>query len=311
MDALTVTKRVSDLELDVPMERDVHLGRLTWFGIGGYASLLAKPRNVEQLIRIVRHCREVSVPLYVLGKGANLLVADGTLLGVVVTLDSPAFRHIQIDPDTARVTCGGGADLERVITSTVRQGFGGLEGLTGIPARIGGAIAMNCGGAFGEIGSYVESVTIVQDNGVTRTLGRDDIKFGYRRTDLPDGIITEATFQLSKADDQIKLRDKLLHVMKYKKNSQPMAARSAGCTFKNPPKMISEKGAGQLIDEAGLKGTRIGGAEVSHVHANFIEVHDGGTATDVMQLMDLVQRSVMGHCGIMLEREVVVWQNRH
>jgi len=308
MDALTVSSTVS--ELDVPMERDVHLAKYTWFGIGGHASVLARPKSIDELSRIVRHCREVSVPLYVLGKGANLLVADGTLLGVVVTLDAPAFRQINLDLAAETVTCGGGADLERVITATVRHGFAGLEGLAGIPARIGGALKMNAGGAFGEIGNHVKNVTIVQDNGVIRTLERDEINFAYRRSDLPEGIITEATLQLSRVADQPKLREKLKHVMQYKKNSQPMAAKSAGCVFKNPPRAISQKGAGQLIDEAGLKGAKVGGAEVSDVHANFIVTHPGATATDVLNLMEQVQRKVVEHSGVMLEREVVVWKNK-
>jgi len=289
-----------------PFERDVPLGPLTWYGVGGQAEAVAHPRNAQDLSRLVFDCRAHGLRVRVLGKGANLLVCEGVVEGVVVRLD--AIKHAQIDPGTGVVSVGGGADLEKLITATVRQGLEGLETLAGIPATVGGALRMNAGGAFGSIGPLVESVTAIGCGGRVAELGRGELEFGYRKSNLGERIVTEARLSLRPTTDLSALRQRLKSVMKYKKESQPMAASSAGCAFKNPPKSISDKGAGRLIDEAGLKGLRIGGAEVSHVHANFIVLHPGGKAADVLEVMDRVQAAVYEKFGIELEREVVVWR---
>ena len=294
-------------DLDGPVERNVPLGPRTWYGVGGTAAALARPRDVGELAHLVYRCREAAEPVRVVGRGANLLVADGVVDGVVVLLDAPAFRRVEIDPaGSGRVTIGGGANLEKAITTTVREGLAGLEVLAGIPATLGGALRMNAGGAFGEIAGVVSSVTAFEPNGEIATLKRDDLHFAYRRSNLGERIVVEASVQLRPVDDQPALRDRLKEVMRYKKLSQPMADKSAGCAFKNPRNQ-SEKGAGQLIDEAGLKGLRIGGAEVSQRHANFIVVHPGATATDILTLMDRIQNTVAQRTGVALEREVVVW----
>lgn len=294
-------------DLNVPHETGAALAPLTWYGVGGSAAVLVKPRSTEQLQAVVRRCHETATVLRVLGKGANLLVGDGVIGGVVVSLDSPAFKRVDIDP-SGTVVCGGGADLEKVITSTVRAGLGGLEVLAGIPATIGGAMRMNAGGAFGEIGPSVQRVTVMERDGTMTALSRERLEFSYRRSNIGERIVLEVEFALKPVEDQAALRERLKEVMKYKKNSQPMAFRSAGCAFKNPPKAISERGAGKLIDDAGLKGLRIGGAEVSPVHANFIVLHPGGSASDVLAVMEHVEREVAAKHGIKLEREVVVWQ---
>jgi UDP-N-acetylmuramate dehydrogenase len=294
--------------LGVAFERDVPLGPLTWYGIGGRASVLARPRNAREVAAIVRRCREASAPLYVLGKGANLLVADEGVSGVVITLDEGDLRQFTIDTASATVTAAGGADLEKLIPATVREGLAGLEALAGIPASIGGALRMNAGGAFGSIGPLVRQVTVISPEGIERTLSRSDLQFGYRKSNLGDNIVVEAAFELTRVEDQPALRQKLKDVMAYKKGTQPMAERSAGCAFKNPPPELSNKrGAGKLIDDAGLKGLKIGGAEVSQRHGNFVVVQDGATAADVLAVMSKVQQVVKEKFGIDLEREVVVW----
>lgn len=293
-------------ELGVRYACDVALGPHTWYGVGGSAAVLAHPNNAEQLAALLGRCAAAGIEARVIGKGANLLVVEGTLGGVTIALDAPSFREINIDVDGERATAGAGADLEKLITSTVRAGLAGLEGLAGIPATVGGAIRMNAGGAFGEIGPAVESVDVIEPDGRRHTLGREALEFSYRRSNLGERLICAATFALQRASDQAALRQKLKQVMAYKKGSQPMAASSAGCAFKNP-KSQSEHGAGRLIDAAGLKGLRLGGAEVSAVHANFIVLHEGGKAADVLAVMNEVQRRVLEQTGITLEREVVVW----
>jgi len=308
-DALTTAQRHWLDALTVRYERDAPLGPRTWYGVGGRAAALAHPSDAAQLAALVTAASQRSERVRVLGKGANLLVREGLVGGVVVTLDEPGFRQIEIDEASGRVVAGAGADLERLITMTVRAGLAGLEGLAGIPATVGGAARMNAGGAFGEVGRAIESVDVIERDGERRTLGRDALAFSYRRSNLADRIVTAVTFALERVDDRAALRERLKQVMRYKKDSQPMAANSAGCAFKNPPREASEHGAGWLIDHAGLKGCRVGGAEVSHRHANFIVLHDGGTADDVLAVMEQVQAAVAARFGVTLEREVVVWND--
>lgn len=289
-------------------ETDAPLGPLTWYGVGGRADVLAHPDNVDQLQTLARYAADHGLPLRVLGKGANLLVADEGVDGIVAILDAPAFRQITIDADAQTATAGGGADLERLITTTVREGLAGLETLAGIPASVGGAIRMNAGGSFGQIADTLATVTLLELDGSLATLPAADLSLSYRHSVVGERIVIEATFTLRAVDDQAALRDRLKEVMRYKKGSQPMAAQSAGCAFKNPPAETSGgRGAGKLIDEAGLKGHRIGGAEVSDRHANFVVTHPGATADDIRQLMAAMQQGVAEQFNIQLEREVVVW----
>ena len=288
------------------VHRDVGLGEMTWFGVGGAADRYVEPGSLEGLVGVVRGCAEGGDRLRVLGKGANLLVADEGVGGVVVKLSGDWFRRVEIDGESGVVRVGAGAELERLVTGTVRAGLGGLEVLAGVPATVGGAIRMNAGGAFGEIGSVVRSVTVMGGDGEQRVVNSDQCGFGYRRSAFRDEVVVGAEFALQPGDP-VKLRERLKEVMAYKRDSQPMAASSAGCCFKNPDKDVSEKGAGRLIDEAGLKGLRMGGAEVSQRHANFIVLHEGARADDVVRLMSEVQRRVAERFGVELVREVVVW----
>ena len=224
-------------------------------------------------------------------------------------------------PDTAGaqprqkfiVRAQGGARLMEMVTESVRRGLMGLEALAGIPATIGGAIAMNAGGAFGQIADVVRTVETLSLGGEPRTYTRDEIGFEYRKG-LRGGVVTSVELELSFAADQFSLRERLKEIMAYKKGSQPMADSSAGCAFKNPTMRdpvtgeVERVSAGRLIDKAGLKGFRIGGASVSEVHANFLVVDTGATATDVLNLMNAIQQRVAQVHGVSLEPEVVVWK---
>jgi UDP-N-acetylmuramate dehydrogenase len=214
------------------------------------------------------------------------------------------------------VVAGAGASLPKLITETVRQGLAGLEGLGGIPATIGGAAVMNAGGAFGQIADAVAAVHALDHNGRDIVLERDQIDFRYRHSGLNHLIITSVEFDL-REEDPAALRARLKEVMEYKKNSQPMADRSAGCVWKNPtlPRDLADIGpkgdrvsAGMLIDRAGCKGTRVGGASVSPRHANFVVTDAGATAGNVIELMEQTRRRVMDRFGVELEPEVVIWK---
>jgi UDP-N-acetylmuramate dehydrogenase len=294
-----------------PAQIQHHAPIETWFGVGGQADTLVTAQSMDDLLWVIERGQCVRV----LGEGANLLVADEGIDGIVVSLDAQAFKQVTIDAATQTVTAGAGVDLRRLITRTTNAGLAGLEVLGGIPASIGGAVRMNAGGTFGQIADTIARVHLIDRRGLARTVEARDIPFGYRCSGLEDGIITHAEFVLH-PEEPAAVRDRLRTCMAAKSRSQPMEMASAGCVFKNPQleaaiDTIAPAGtrvsAGLLIDRAGCKGLRSGGAEVSDVHANFLITHPGATATDLLALMSEVQTRVFERFGVRLEREVVVW----
>lgn len=286
----------------------------TWFGIGGGADRLARPSGVAGL----RACLGEDPDLLVLGDGANLLVDDDGVGNLVVALTSRAFSGWTFNKAAARVVAGAGANLPRLIVESVRLGLAGLEGLGGIPATVGGAAIMNAGGAFGQIADAIAAVRGLRRDGSEVRLERDEIDFRYRHSGLNGLILTEVEFQLAE-EDPVVLRARLKEVMDYKKRSQPMGERSAGCVWKNPtlPHELRDIGpagervsAGLLIDRAGCKGLRVGGAGISTRHANFVVTELGARAGDVIRLMDQTRQRVEDCFGVRLEPEVVIWSRR-
>jgi UDP-N-acetylmuramate dehydrogenase len=283
----------------------------TWFGIGGRARRLAKPQSIADL----KACLDIDPNLKILGDGANLLVDDDGISDLVVTLNAPAFTSVH--RNDGLITAGAGANLPKLITSTVREGLAGLEGLGGIPATIGGATIMNAGGTFGQFADSVARVHALDRQGHEVVLDRGSIPFSYRHSGLSGLIITSVELDLKPAHPAA-LREFLKDVMARKKATQPLAEKSAGCVFKNPTltsaiKDIADAGvrvsAGMLIDRAGCKGMTVGGAEVSRSHANFITTHESAKARDVINLMDQVKRRVLDTWGVTLEPEVAIWKN--
>lgn len=277
----------------------------TWFGIGGRADALIAPAATDELIAALREHDPASGPVRVLGDGANLLVADDGADGLVVTLARLGDVHWTENG----LVAGAGANLPKLVVEAARRGLAGFEGLGGIPASLGGAVRMNAGGAFGEIGRSVRRVRVTDHAGREHTLTAAELEFGYRRSNLDGLIIIEVELALL-PDDPAAVRSRLKEVMAHKKHAQPMADRSAGCVFQNPLVRGERVSAGRLIDKAGLKGARVGGASVSERHANFIVVDDAATAADVLELIGHVQSRVLEHQGIELVRELVVW-SRH
>ncbi len=292
--------------LDVPHERDVPLGAITWYRVGGPAAVLARPTSWDQLATLARRCHQQGVRVYVLGGGANLLVADqGVSDGVVVRLDAEAFTQLSVEGPRLRV--GAGHDLFKLVLAAARAGLAGLEPLAGIPGTVGGALRMNAGGAFGDVGASVSAVTVMAGDGQVHGYERDELVFGYRRSSIAEPYILEAVFELEQRDPE-EVSRRVKEIFSYKKASQPMASASAGCAFRNPPRELAGgASAGALIDRAGLKGHRHGAAMVSPVHANFIATEPGATAADVLAVMEHVQRTVAERFGVQLQREVVLW----
>ncbi|MDP7028783.1 MAG: UDP-N-acetylmuramate dehydrogenase [Phycisphaerales bacterium] len=295
-------------DLDVDVSLDTPIGAMTWYGIGGRADLLVSPRNSDALVELVRRCRRDDIDVRVLGGGANLLVDDAGVGGVVVKLDAPAFRQVKYSAsgEINATSVGAGADLFRLVQDTKRRGLSGFEMMAGIPGTIGGAIRMNAGGAWGDISKCLRTVTHLSMDGDVRVFDAADLGFRYRGSDLPAGIVLESTITLAE-DDPIRVRERVMEVFQHKRSTQPMADHSAGCAFRNPTDADTELSAGALIDQAGLKGLTVGGACVSHHHANFIVTTPGASATDVRNLIDEIRSRVRAHSGIELHPEVVVW----
>lgn len=294
------------LNLGIPFERDVPLAPLTWYGLGGPARILARPRDADELQRLRRTCLDTGTPLYVLGRGANLLVHDAGVDGVVVRLDAPAFRRIRVIG--TRVTVGGGHDLMKLVLRTARAGLAGLAGLAGIPATVGGAVRMNAGGRHGEIGDVVAWAEVMDERGRVARLDRAELGMAYRSSAVGDRVVLDVHMALIPGDP-LSLREQVKAIFAAKRAEQPLAAASAGCAFRNPPSVPDglPASAGALIDQAGLKGLQIGGAEVAKRHANFIIAHAGATAADVTAVLEHVEQVVLERFGVRLVRELVVW----
>lgn len=300
-------------DLDVRVELDAPLAPRTWFGIGGHADALVRPNTIEALATLAHRCRRDLVPLRVLGSGANLLVDDAGVDGIVVQLDGELFRKVEFNAEgtVERMRVYGGASMERLVQECARRGLAGIEPMSGIPASLGGAIRMNAGGKFGAIGDVVDAVAMIGSDGDLRVYTRDELRFDYRRSNLPEGIVVWASLRVQ-PDDPVVCRKRVLDIFAYKKSTQPMSANSAGCMFRNPtlPDGTRES-AGRLIDRAGLKGTRVGSAFVSTEHGNFIAIEknaSGARTDDLRALVELIQERVRDGFGVELETEVVFWR---
>ena len=272
----------------------------TWFHLGGPAEYFAEPRNIDELRELIVRCREEDLPVRLLGGGSNVLVRDEGVPGVVVRLTEPAFAEIKVAG--GRVSAGGAAKLGHVISSAVREGLAGLETLVGIPGTIGGALHGNAGSRGGDIGQWTSRAVVMTRSGEVIQRQRDELVFAYRESSLDELAILSAEFELD-AEDPEQLTKRMQQQWIVKKASQPLGHQSAGCIFKNPRGMS----AGMLIDQAGLKGARIGGAEVSDRHANFIVAETGASSQDVLRLIELVRSRVADRLGIELQTEIEVW----
>ncbi|MBX7166396.1 MAG: UDP-N-acetylmuramate dehydrogenase [Pirellulales bacterium] len=272
----------------------------TWFRIGGPAEYFARPRTIEELTALVEYGRDAGVPVRLLGGGSNVLVRDEGVPGLVIQLSEPQFAAIRAEGNV--VTAGGAAKLGHVISVAVREGLAGLETLVGIPGTVGGALHGNAGGRGGDVGQWTAQATVMTRAGKILVRQRDEMVFAYRESSLDELVILEARFQLEEGEPT-ELTRRMQQQWIVKKAAQPLGHQSAGCIFKNPRGMS----AGMLIDQAGLKGTRVGGAEVSDRHANFIVADPGTSAADVLRLIDLIKGRVAERQGVDLETEIEIW----
>lgn len=276
---------------------DEPMARHTTYRIGGPADLFITCDTVTDLAEAVRVLGDEQIESTVIGRGSNLLVSDAGYRGAIIVLGREFKAHSVVG---TRVTCGAGCILAYVVRDAFSRGLAGMEFAVGIPGTVGGAIAMNAGTRGAWMGSVVESVTLHVPGVGLRRLAGADIPWEYRTSGLTAaGIIVEAVVRLEEADAD-RIRAEMERSLQRRKASQPLGIPSAGSVFKNP----RGESAGRLIEAAGLKGTRLGGAQVSQVHANFIVNEGGATAADVVGLVRKVQMAVRDTHGIELEPEI-------
>jgi UDP-N-acetylmuramate dehydrogenase len=218
----------------------------------------------------------------------------------VIKLEAEQFAQIKYNAQD--VTAWAGAELSKLVLKCVEKGLSGLEALTGIPGSVGGAVKMNAGGNFGDFGSSVESVTLMDSTGNIFEKSKPELEFDYRQTNITAKFVLNARLKLNTADPEQIMRT-VKEIWIYKKNSQPLNTKNSGCIFKNP----AGASAGALIDRAGLKGLQIGGAVVSEKHANFIIAKEGCCSRDVTRLIEAIKQRVKEQFDIELELEIEIW----
>ncbi|OGW38719.1 MAG: UDP-N-acetylenolpyruvoylglucosamine reductase [Nitrospirae bacterium GWD2_57_9] len=289
------------------LRRNEPLSGHTSFRIGGPADVLAFPVDREDLEALLRQITQQGRKYFILGGGTNLLVRDGGVRGVVVSLQRMgAIRtereYRSVGGTFSIVAAEAGAPLGKLQSFAAEHGLTGLEFAAGIPGTVGGAICMNAGTAAGEVGDIVQSVTTLGYDGRLIARGREELGFGYRTSNIPEGhFVVEAAFVL-RHDDREKIKARVKELQEKRKQRQPMGAPNAGSIFKNP----YEESAGKLIETAKLKGRRIGDAQVSDKHANFILNVGNATARDVLELMEIVKQTVLEVHGVRLEPEIKI-----
>lgn len=276
------------------------LARHTSLGVGGPADALAAPADADEIAALVALCREHGLPLHPLGGGFNTLVLDGGVAGVV--LRTHRLRGLALE-SAGRLRAEAGVSHAQMTRFCVERGVAGLEFGAGIPGSVGGWIAMNAGVPGREAGDAVVDVEIVGPDGARRRIARESLDFAYRAAGgLPAGaVVLAARFAVASADAAA-VRAEVDRHLAYRRASQPIDQPSFGSVFKNP----AGERAGRLIELAGLKGAREGGAQISSVHANFIVNLGGATAVDALRLMERAREAVRERSGILLEPEVRV-----
>jgi UDP-N-acetylmuramate dehydrogenase len=266
----------------------------TTLKIGGPADVMVIPKDLQSLARLVRQAHQLEAPIFVMG-GSNLLVRDGGIRGIVVKLTR--FQRIT-NPDETEIEAEGGVPLSRLSRHALARGLSGLEFALGIPGTVGGAVMMNAGTPEGEMSDLLTGIRIIQSDGTIRTLPRKEMAFGYRWSRFPRGVIVSARLKLRKAA-KAEVQKRMEGFNDRRKATQPLTLPNAGSVFKNPAGTFAAK----LVEAVGLRGRRIGDAQVSERHANFIVNRGHATAKDVLQLIRMIGSRVEKESGITLELE--------
>ena len=297
-----VTKRLQailepeDLLFDEPMKD------YTTFRVGGPAKWMAAPQDEQQLRIILKICSEQQVPCFILGRGSNLLVSDNGFDGVIVNLRKH-FNKIEVDRENKTITAEAGASLPAVSQAALSAGLTGLEFAAGIPGTMGGGLFMNAGAYGGEMKDVLASVDVLTQDLEIKTIPAAELNLGYRYSSIPEKgyIVLGATLQLKKGNIA-EIRGRMAELAEQRRAKQPLQYPSAGSTFKRPEGYF----AGKLVQDAGLKGKTIGGAQVSEKHSGFLINIGGATAQDILDLIAFCQKEVKDKFGVTLETEVKI-----
>ena len=270
----------------------------TSFKIGGECDYFVIPKNSQQLKAVINKANELNLPVFVLGKGSNLLVSDSGIEGVVISM----LGLNEIDVNGDEITAGAGVSVAALCVAALNNGLSGLEFAYGIPGSVGGGLYMNAGAYGGEFSDTVIKAEYLSYNGEIVTVDAKDMALGYRTSIFKQngGIILSATFKLKQGESQ-KIKAAMDDFMDRRKTKQPLEYPSAGSTFKRPTGYF----AGALIEENNLKGVSLGGAMVSEKHAGFVINYDNATANDVKGLMAKIQKTVKENNGVELEPEII------
>ena len=285
------------------VRENVSLANLTTYRVGGPAEYFAEPPDALVLGQLLTRTTSDGIKTRFMGSGTNLLIADSGVRGLVVKLPKYAFGYLY--RKNTRVRVGAGHSLPALVKWSIANGLSGLECLQGVPGTVGAALRMNAGGKYGEICSRVRRVMGFERTGTAFDFSANECGFTYRNSNLHGRIVTGCELDLSEGDP-VQCQALAEKIIREKCASQPLSARSAGCVFKNP-KLPGVAPAGKLIDDVGLKGTRIGGASVSDLHANFLLCDGAASASDVAQLIRVVREIVFQEYDIFLETEIETW----
>ena len=281
-----------EMRMDEPMKRH------TTLGIGGPAEIFVRPGDREELLRLLRYAAAQKIPIQLLGSGSNCLVSDAGVSGLVISL-AGTLNHLTIEDD--RVVVEAGVMLGHMVKRCRAAGLAGLESLGGVPGTVGGALVMNAGAFGAEISNHLTAVNVVNHQGRERRYAREDLSFGYRSSSFEPGeIIIGGEFKFPWGqEEQVAKASRL--ASRERKTRQPLTKRSAGSVFKNPRPDLA---AGWLLDEAGLKGTRIGDAQISPQHANFFINRGSATGEDMARLIKLAAGTIKARFKVQLELEI-------
>ncbi|MCP4105030.1 MAG: UDP-N-acetylmuramate dehydrogenase [Desulfobacteraceae bacterium] len=294
----------TDVKFDEPMSGHTSLR------VGGTADAFVSPGSIEDLSMLVNWSCEKGIEYTIIGGGTNLLVKDRGIRGIVIVLTNlNKITHAKTEKNSVTVKAMAGVRMKTLCSFAIRHGLEGMNLALGIPGTVGGGIMMNAGTAYGSMENILDSVKILLPTGQTQRIKKHDLKFDYRKLDIPAPIsqfpfpiILDGCFNLRTSDAE-KIKKQAELIVKTRKRKQPTNYPSAGSFFKNP---VSGKTAGELIDKAGLKGIKLGGAEVSEKHANFIINRNRASASDIISLMELIQETVSGIFNVDLEPEVKI-----
>ena len=280
-----------DIRIDEPMKYH------TSFKVGGPADILITPRNFQQVIDVIKFCKKNNVPFYIMGNGSNLLVKDGGISGIIIKLIK--LNHIIVEGN--KIISESGASLKEISAAALNSSLTGIEFACGIPGSVGGAVTMNAGAYNGEISHIIESAKVVDNFGEVRVLDRDELKLGYRMSSILmyGYTVLEVTFNLKNGEYE-KIKNRIDDLNRRRSQKQPLEYASAGSTFKRPEGHFAAK----LIEDSGLKGENVGDAQVSEKHSGFIINRGNATASDILNLIKIVQHRVKEKFNVDLYTEV-------